>query len=970
MDCAATPRDLLFGLLALQNGLIDQGTLFTAFNTWSRAGRASMAEVLIGLGALDEDDRAAVEALVARHLKKHGGDPEKSLAILKIPPSARASLASLGSPEIEATMARIGFGSGPTEEDKDADVDADRTTTYAVGSATSDGRRFRILRPHAQGGLGAVFVALDGELNREVALKQILDHHADDPTSRQRFLIEAEITGGLEHPGIVPVYGLGTYDRGRPYYAMRFIRGDSLKDAIGRFHDDESLKKDPGRRSLELRNLLRRFTDVCNAINYAHSRGILHRDIKPANVIVGKFGETLVVDWGLAKPIGRAEPGTASEERTLMPSSASGSAETLPGSALGTPAYMSPEQAAGDLDHLGPRSDVYSLGATLYCLLTGRPPFEGDDLGAVLRGVQRGEYPPPRKLDPSISPALEAVCLKAMALKPADRYATARALADDVERWSADEPVSAYRDPVHVRLARWARRHRTGVAIGAGVLQTAVVVLAVSTVLLGQSRARIERERSRAQAVNDFLIKDLLAQADPENNGAGDRITVRELLDKAAAAVDTSPSLKGREDVEGAIRSAIGNTFFGLGLYQASERHLARAVECQEKSAAVVPASERLYTLNRYLWTLYKEHKYTGLRERLVAMLEDCTRTFGPEHEETIYAADNLAAFYVSSSSPYAAFPIFRKNLEIQRRLHGPEHRLTLVAGGNLAAALLNTYERKTDPESKAFVAEAESLAHATREAALRGLGPDSPEALYNATFEARAMVLQDKYAEAAALLNPLKERLVRVFGPDSLNTAAALLELGLAEERLGHLDVAEPLIRRAYEVRRDGLGPRLQMTREALASLIRVEYGLGKIDEVARLGHELIASPQSFGNFAPSTTDVSPPIAAPSVEALAAALVGEGDPTSIMDALNRLRKSMSRLIRQDDWMDAHMACVVLECMYRLGQPPETEGAFQAQLAILKSNATTPARFLAEDGARAERFGQGSKSPAPAANRP
>src|SRR5262249_48594950 len=151
--------------------------------------------------------------------------------------------------------------------------------------------------------------------------------------SRERFLIEAEITGGLEHPGIVPVYGLGVYGDGRPYYAMRFVRGESLKEAIEHFHADAALKSDPGRRSLELRKLLRRFVDVCNAIDYAHSRGVLHRDIKPANVIVGKHGETLVVDWGLAKSVGRTDPGSG--ERTLVPSSASGSSETLPGSALG-----------------------------------------------------------------------------------------------------------------------------------------------------------------------------------------------------------------------------------------------------------------------------------------------------------------------------------------------------------------------------------------------------------------------------------------------------------------------------------------------------------------------------------------------------------------------------------------------------------------------------------------------------------
>src|SRR5262249_27651855 len=148
-----------------------------------------------------------------------------------------------------------------------------RTTTLSVGAVTSEGQRFRLLRPHARGGLGEVFAALDVELHREVALKQILEQHADDPASRQRFVLEAEITGGLEHPGVVPIYGLGTYGDGRPYYAMRFIRGESLKEAIEHFRRDDAIKNDPGRRSLELRKLLRRFLDVCNAIHYAHSRG-------------------------------------------------------------------------------------------------------------------------------------------------------------------------------------------------------------------------------------------------------------------------------------------------------------------------------------------------------------------------------------------------------------------------------------------------------------------------------------------------------------------------------------------------------------------------------------------------------------------------------------------------------------------------------------------------------------------------
>src|SRR3954449_1164150 len=264
MAAIAAERDLLFGLLALQNGLIDQVQLVAAFQAWTRDKGRALADHLVGRGDLDADDRSAVEALVERHIKKHGGDVERSLAAIPAGRSTRESLARIDDPDVGGTLAHLGSASTQHGED------ADRTASYAVGTATSEGQRFRVLRPHARGGLGAVFVALDGELHREVALKQILDQHADDPISRQRFLLEAEITGGLEHPGIVPVYGLGSYDSGRPYYAMRFIKGDSLQDALTRFHADESLKRGSGARSLELRKLLRRFTDICNAIQYAH----------------------------------------------------------------------------------------------------------------------------------------------------------------------------------------------------------------------------------------------------------------------------------------------------------------------------------------------------------------------------------------------------------------------------------------------------------------------------------------------------------------------------------------------------------------------------------------------------------------------------------------------------------------------------------------------------------------------------
>jgi serine/threonine-protein kinase len=493
MTTADTDRNLLFGILALQVEFIGKEALIKAVKAWVSEKSRPLGLVLLDQGALDRDRYALVEGLVREHLKQHGGDVQKSLAAVGAVGSVREVLQAIADPDVQATLTHIPptvltVGGTPSAAD------------LAVGTPSVPGLRFRILRPHARGGLGQVSVARDEELHREVALKEIQDRHADHAEARARFLLEAEVTGGLEHPGIVPVYGLGHYADGRPFYAMRFIRGDSLQEAVERFHSAEGRQKGGRARLLALRDLLGRFVDVCNALAYAHARGVLHRDLKPGNIMLGPYGETLVVDWGLAKPLGKsAEPGGVGE-RPLQLSGASSTCPTLVGSVVGTPPYMSPEQAAGRLEELGPASDVYSLGATLYCLLTGKPPVLGVNTGEILGRVQRGEFPPPRALDREVPAALEAVCLKAMRLRPEERYPSARELAADVERWLADEPVSAYREPLAVRAARWARRHRTLVMALAVLLVTGLVALAVSTALVAREQARTEEQRRQAEA--------------------------------------------------------------------------------------------------------------------------------------------------------------------------------------------------------------------------------------------------------------------------------------------------------------------------------------------------------------------------------------------------------------------------------------------------------------------------------------
>ena len=239
---AEADRHLLFGLIALQVGLIDQAQLVAAFQAWARDKSRSLTDHLADRGTLSAEGQCAVESMVALHVKENVPHFDKGPAAMPAPQSTLEPLARPGEPELTGSVTRLVTGSSNPDAEGTVSY-GDRKAGPAVATATGDGQRFKVLRPHAKGGLGAVFVAIDGELHREVALKQILDSHADDPASRRRFVLEAEITGGLEHPGIVPVYGLGTYADGRPYYAMRFIGGESFKEAIERFHKDEAQKR-------------------------------------------------------------------------------------------------------------------------------------------------------------------------------------------------------------------------------------------------------------------------------------------------------------------------------------------------------------------------------------------------------------------------------------------------------------------------------------------------------------------------------------------------------------------------------------------------------------------------------------------------------------------------------------------------------------------------------------------------------
>jgi serine/threonine-protein kinase len=594
MPPAAADRNLLLGILALQMDFVNRDALVAGMSAWAVDKAKPLGQILAERGALAEAERAALEVLVDRHLARHDHDADKSLAALRPTPDACAHFSRVTGWELPAALA-------PTPE-------GHPTASVGPDNPFPEGGRYLRLRPHAKGGLGEVWVAADRELEREVALKEMQEQHAGQPDSRARFLLEARVTGGLEHPGIVPVYGLGHHPDGRPFYAMRFIRGHSLREAIEDFHQTD-WKGKPSQQALAFRQLLGRFVDVCDAMEYAHSRGVLHRDLKPSNVMLGKYGETLVVDWGLAR-VGGREDVAASEGGLAVAPGINGL--TQAGKALGTPAYMSPEQAAGRLDQLGPRADVYSLGATLYHLLTNQAPFPAAELADVLPRVERGDFPPPRQVRRGVPRALEAVCLKAMARDPQQRYASPRALAGDIEHWLADEPVGAYRESWTGRAGRWLKRYRTAVLGGVTVLVVAAAGLAVATALLSakneqlwqanvnEQAARLQEQAAREQAQKNFALAVRAVEDYLTGVANNDRLREKDLeplrLDLLRSAQEFYGRFAERERDSAAYRSlvaqadiALGQIHNQLGEREQAQAHYAKAVATLQALAETAP---------------------------------------------------------------------------------------------------------------------------------------------------------------------------------------------------------------------------------------------------------------------------------------------------------------------------------------------------------------------------------------------
>jgi len=388
--------------------------------------------------------------------------------------------------------------------DGDETLEAWNELLGRIGSRDAFESRYRSRKELARGGMGAILRVFDENLRRELAMKVILDKGSDLPREALtlgRFLEEAQVTAQLDHPGIVPVHELGVDATGKVYFTMKLVQGEDLSAVF------EKVKR--GEEGWSLVRALNVLLRSCEAMGFAHARGVVHRDLKPANIMVGRFGETYVMDWGLARVLERDDTrdlrlqnpvdhaGTVMTDRMEQAGAEPNSPlVTMDGHVIGTPVYMAPEQAEGRLERIGPQTDVYGMGAILYQLLTGQMPYTRPDVQAsphrILRWVLDGPPQPVHSLNPDIPAELIAICERAMARDSTRRYGTMVELAQDLRAYLENRVVAAYESGPLAELKKWVRRNR-------GIAATAAVALVLLSTVLWWSFNSIETERDVAK---------------------------------------------------------------------------------------------------------------------------------------------------------------------------------------------------------------------------------------------------------------------------------------------------------------------------------------------------------------------------------------------------------------------------------------------------------------------------------------
>ena len=689
-------------------------------------------------------------------------------------------------------------------------------------SAGSFGR-YKLLQRLGEGGMGEVWLAEQTEpVRRQVALK-VIKAGMDSAQVVARFEAERQALALMDHPTIAPVFDGGTTPQGRPYFAMEYVKGEPITTYCDRH-------------LLSIRERLGLFTQMCEGVQHAHQKGIIHRDLKPSNVLVTIQDDRPVpkiIDFGVAKATSQHLT-----ERSLF---------TELGVLIGTPEYMSPEQAEmGGLD-IDTRTDIYALGVLLYELLTGALPFDRKDLRQVgiaeIQRIIREKEPPrpstritqlgpastetaknrhtePRRLAGELRGDLDWITMRALEKDRTRRYQTANALAADVRRHLSDEPVLARAPTARYRAQKFVRRHRGAVtAVSAVILALVLGLVAASVGLLRARRAEqvATREAAGAKAVSDFLVK-LFEVADP-TEGQSRAITAEEILARGAKEIDSA--LAAQPDVQARVMVTLGKVYTGLGLYKDAEPLLVRGLETYRRVMGK-DSPETLIALNALADVYWFENRLKDAEPLYLQLVESRRRVLGPEARDTLHAQYDLASLYGLQERDAEMEALSQRTLEAQRRLFGADDSDTMATLGNLG----NLYYRQGRFQEAARIREA------VLESDRRRLGVDHPSTLVVLHNLASTYHGMGRLDEAEKLYREVIERRRRVIGESHPRTILTILKLGSLYVESKRFDEAETLLLSAHSSAARTVGEHDAMVQGVIKELAKLYDAWGRPKE------------------------------------------------------------------------------------------------------------------------------------------